>query len=154
MVDILNTSLFSVRWDLRSVWSILTLGAQIYLLVFLGAAVFAIIRCARILWSLKQMRHGSGQETGMILARFEWRIHSLRQLLVLALLVFGVILANEIFASLRAVQFSYMSLSEYSLREALEVPTAFAFFSLSSFVCLHALQWFVDMKIQRRLRHK
>ena len=94
MVDILNTSLFSVRWDLRSVWSILTLGAQIYLLVFLGAAVFAIIRCARILWSLKQTRHGSGQETGMILARFEWRIHSLRQLLVLALLVFGVILAS------------------------------------------------------------
>ncbi len=90
----------------------------------------------------------------MTLARFEWRMHSLRQLLVLALLLFGVILANEVFASLRAVQLSYISLSEYHLREALEVPTAFAFFSLSTFACLHALQWFVDTKIQRRMRRK
>ncbi len=88
----------------------------------------------------------------MALTRLEWKMHFLRQLLLLALLTSGVILANEVFASLRAVQFSYMSLSEYGLREALEIPTALSFLSLCTLVCVHAFQWFVDSRIQRQLR--
>ena len=151
-MDILNTSLFSVRWDLRAIWRILTVPAQIYLIGLFVTAAFAIVRSTRTLWSLRLVRCDAGQNATTTLARLASRMRSLQQLLILALLVFGVVLANEVFASLRAVQLSYMSLSEYHLREALEAPTAFAFFSLSTFVCLHALQWFADTRIQRQLR--
>ena len=153
-MDLLNTSLFSVPWDLRAIWRILTVVAQTYLMGLFGMAVFAILRTARTLWFHRQVRQDSSQEAATTYERLASRMHSLRQFLVFGLLVFGVVLANEVFASLRAVQLSYTSLSEYHLREALEVPTAFAFFSLSVFVCLHALQWCADATIQSRLRRK
>ena len=150
----LNPSLFSVHWDLRAIWHILTVVAQLYLIGLFGTAAVMIVRIARTLWSLKQVRRYSSQEVATTLARLASSMHSLRQFLALALLIFGVVLTNEIFASLRAVQFSFMSLSEYHLRKALEVPTAFAFFSLSIFACLHALQWCADATIQKRLRRE
>ncbi len=146
--------MFTVRWDLRAIWNLLTVVARIYLLGLFGTSAVAIVRSARTLWSLRQKRGDAGHEATPTLSRLASRIHSLQQLLVLVLLVFGAVLTNEVFASLRAVQLSNISLSEYRLQEALEVPTAFAFFSLSIFVCLHALQWFVDATIQRRLRRK
>ena len=151
-MDILNTSLLSVRWDLRAIWQILTFVAQIYLTGLFGTIIFTIGTSARTLWLLRQLADRTGQESTAAFQELAWRIHSLRQFLTLAFLVFGVVLANEVFASLRTVRPSYMSLSEYRLSDALEAPTAFAFVSLSTFFCLHVLQWYADARIQRKLR--
>ena len=147
-----HISLISVQWDFRSLWGILPILTKAYLVGLLGIATFASITSARMHWSLRQTNRDHDREGPLTHARLASYIHSLRQLMVLALLAFGAALASSVFGSLRAVRFSYMSLSEYRLEEALEVPTAVAFFSFSIFVYLHLLQWCADARLQRRLR--
>jgi len=94
-------------------WQILTFVAQFYLIGLFGVTIFAIGTTMRSLWLLRQLVQHDGQESTVAFSKLAWRIHFLRQLSGLAFLVFGVVLANEVFASLRTVQLSDMSLSEY-----------------------------------------
>ena len=126
--------------------------AKIYLIYLFGAAAFAMLRSVQTLWSIRQIRGKGCEEERTRLNRLASRVHFLRRLLTLNALLLGAVLSNEILATLRVVQLSFASLSEYRLQEALQVPTAFAFFSLFILVCLHILQWIADARIRRQFQ--
>jgi len=74
-------------------------------------------------------------------------IENLRQLHTLFFFLFGIVFANEIFAILRAIGYSSMSLS--ALRIGVFEPIiAFAFLVFAVLTFLHALQWVVAARLR------
>ena len=142
-----------MRLDVRAIWNPLTVVEQIYLIFLFGTGALAVLRSAQTIWSIRQIKRIGTEEGRTLLNQLTIRVYFLRQLLTLNVLLLGVVLANEVFATLRAVQLSFLSLTEYRLQEALEVPTAFAFLWLLILTCLHILQWIVDARIRRQF-HK
>ncbi len=145
----MHHSILSVQWDMRSLWAIMPQVAHLYLLALLGVVVFVLVTSVRILWAIRSWEPGSRHSH--VFAKLPLRICFLRQLLVLTFLLFGVTLSNEVFGSLRTVRLSHLSLSAYSLQEALEAPTAFAFVVCATLVFLHALQWYVSASVSNQL---
>jgi hypothetical protein len=72
---------------------------------------------------------------------------SLRQFHTLLLLLFGVCCANEVFATLRAIQSSSMSLSAARI-DVFEPVAAFAFLVFVVLIFLHILQWTAAARLQ------
>jgi len=64
------------------------------------------------------------------------------------LLVFGVALTDEIFRSLRAYEYSKMSLSEPTAAGIADPILAFAYSCLIIFTVLHLLQWLVSSRLE------
>jgi hypothetical protein len=81
--------------------------------------------------------------------RFMRRIHNLRQLHFMFLLIFGVALTDEIFRSLRAYEYSKMSLSEPTGAEIADPVLAFAYSCLIIFTVLHLFQWLVSSRLEK-----
>jgi hypothetical protein len=75
------------------------------------------------------------------------RIETLRQFHALLFLLFGIVFANEMFATLRAIEYSSMSLSAARI-DVFEPLTAFAFFVFVVLVFLHSFQWIVGSRVQ------
>jgi hypothetical protein len=145
---ILAISLLSVRWDLRLMWSSLSLIAKLYLVGLSVISAFCLLTCARIIaLSLRPLKGVSGP-LAIHYDRSSGRIRFSQRLLILAFLMFGTVLANEVFGSLRAVELSYMSLSAISVTETLSVPTGLAFVVCSLFTFLYILLWFVESRLE------
>jgi hypothetical protein len=75
------------------------------------------------------------------------QIENLRQFHTLLFLLFGVCCANEVFATLRGIKYSSMSLSAPTI-EVFEPVVAFAFFVFVVLMFMHALQWTVAVRLQ------
>lgn len=75
------------------------------------------------------------------------RIKTVRQLHTLLFLFFGACTANEVFAGLRAIQYSSMSLSILGI-DVFEPFVAYAFVVFMILSVLHALQWTLDYRLQ------
>jgi len=148
----LNTSLFSVQWELRAIWHVLSGAAQVYFIALLCMAVWATARCAQAIWFLKQPRQkcDADKDTALVQTNHTSRIYAIQQVLFLIILLFGAVLANEVFASLKAVQYSRFSMSEYHIDEALQIPAAFAFLSACVFVYVHAFCWMAQTCLLRK----
>ena len=144
-----SVSLFSVQWDLRSIWASMDLISKAYFLALLGSTAFIGLSAARILWAIRQSKPERNQNTKADWQRLSIRLHNGFRFFFLLFLVFGVAVANAVFVGLRAVHYSYSSPSEYPSVGALELPTAFSFLSLSIFVCLYCLLWFTEIRIRR-----
>ncbi len=143
-----SVSLFSVQWDLRSIWASMDLISKAYLLALLGSTTFIGFSAARTLWAIRQLKPERNQNREADWQRLSIRLHDRFRFLFLMLLVFGLVVANAVFGSLRAIDSSSLSISEYHTVAALELPTAFSFVSLSIFVCLYCLLWFTETRIR------
>jgi hypothetical protein len=73
---------------------------------------------------------------------------TVRQLHLLLLLLFGVTLANEVFATLRGIRYSSMSLSVARI-DVFEPCAAFSFVVFGVLVLLHAFQWISSVRLRR-----
>jgi hypothetical protein len=78
------------------------------------------------------------------------RIETLRQFHIFLLLLFGVDCANEVVATLRAIQYSSASLSAVRM-DGFEPLAAFSFFVLVVLLFLHVFQWAVSTRLRRVL---
>jgi hypothetical protein len=74
-------------------------------------------------------------------------VGTLRQFHAFLFLLFGICSANEVFATLRAIQYSSMSLSAAKI-DVFEPITALAFVVFSVLLFLHVFQWAVAHRLQ------
>jgi hypothetical protein len=144
--------ILTVPWDLRSLWAIFTVTAKFYIVCLLIAAAYTIFFLAR---TALRLRRASKDAASADAARVKPRlveitkgIDNLRQFHTLLFLLSGVSCANEMFATLRTVRYSWMSLSAARI-DVFEPVVAFAFFVFALLVFLHAFQWTVAARVQR-----
>jgi hypothetical protein len=142
--------ILTVHWDLRLLWASLTVTAKFYIICLLGTAACTTYFLARTMYHLRRLQKESSIEAASVRRRqFEItrRIETLRQLHTLLFLLFGVVFANEMFATLRAIEYSSMSLSAARI-DVFEPLTAFAFFAFVVLVFLQTFHWIVAARLQ------
>jgi hypothetical protein len=93
--------------------------AKFYILFLLAASVYSTYSLARIRLGLHKLPNRvastDSADVGLHLNEITGRLATLRQLHMSLLLLFGVCCANEVFATLRAIQYSLMSLSSIKI---------------------------------------
>ena len=143
--------ILTVPWDLRSLWVVLTITAKVYLLLLTtatGYSTYCLARATcRLRELLKRMAAADAGDMGRRLAAMNRGIATLRQFHALLLLLFGVCCTNEVFATLRMIQNSSMSLSAAQIN-AFEPVAAFAFVVFVVFIFLHVFQWSLEASLQ------
>jgi hypothetical protein len=138
--------ILTVHWDLRLLWAVLTVTAKFYIFCLLAAAAYTTYCLARTVSRLRRL-HKDVASTDRAtvkhrLIEMTRAIESLRQLYTLFFFLFGIVFANEIFAILRAIGYSSMSLPALRI-DVFEPITAFAFLVFAVLTFLHVLQWIV-----------
>src|SRR5262249_34273814 len=106
--------ILTVPWDLRALWSVMTVTAKFYLVCLFMSAAYSMYSLGRVEWRCRQSRKRvtpTDANESRLRQKLDFRAQSLGQLHTLLLLAFGVCCANEAFAGLRAMRYSSMSLS-------------------------------------------
>jgi hypothetical protein len=143
--------ILTVHWDLRMLWADLTVTAKFYifcLVVATGYSAVLLVRTTSRFYRLP--KDGAVSDSSVVryhLIEMTKGIENLRQLHTLLFFLFGVFLTNEIYAGVRAILESRMSLSARGF-EVFGPVIAFAFCTLVVFVVLHSLQWIVAARMQ------
>jgi hypothetical protein len=140
--------ILTVHWDMRLVWAVLTVTAKFYILFLLAATVYSTSSLALITIRLHRLlKHGASADMSLRLIEMTKRVESLRQFHTLLFLLFGLCCANEVFATLRTIHYSWLSLSAAKI-DVFEPVTAFAFLVFVVLTFLHAFQWAVAARLQ------
>jgi len=148
--------ILTVHWDFRLLWAVLTITAKLYVLCLLtsASAGYSTFSLARIPSNLRQILKRASltdkDELKFRLSRLTLKIQTLRQFHALLFFLFGICCANEVFATLRSIQYSSMSLSAARI-DVFEPVVAFGFFVFVVLLFLHAFQWAVADRVQRAL---
>ena len=141
--------IISVPWDFRSLWSILTLTAKLYVFCLLAGAAYSTYTLARVAFRLRQVVGHSSltEENRARVNKMAAWVQAARQLHTTLFLLFGICCANEVFATLRTSQHSSMSLSAATI-DVFEPVTAFAFSVFAVLLALHLFQWAITHRLQ------
>lgn len=143
--------ILTVHWDLRMLWAGLTVTAKFYILCLVLAAGYSavvLVRTSSRLHSLS--KEGAASDPPRVkhqVIEMTKGIENLRQLHTLLFFLFGVFFTNEIYAAVRAIQDSRMSLSALGF-EVFGPVIAFAFCTFVTFAVLHVLQWVLAARLQ------
>ena len=147
-------SIFSVESDLRVLWVMLSLTSKFYIACLVTASAYSMVSYIRTLSRLHdQQRRGSLVESGAEISRLSgvcWSIENVRQLHLLLLLLFGMSLANEVLATLRAIRYASMSLSAANI-EVFEPCAALALLVFGVLSFFQVFQWIVAARLRRAL---
>jgi hypothetical protein len=131
----------SAGYDLIVLWKVLSQTAKLYAVFFLASAGYASYSLIRVFAGLGNLREKAA------LTRVERRIANIRQIILLLLLLFGMTVANEAFAWLRAARFMQSHCGDCI--DASGLLAAFAFAVFAVLVALHAFQWIASVRLQR-----
>lgn len=149
-------SILAVHWDLLMLWQRLTLPAKLYILCLLVAALYTMYFLARTIFGLRHLSEGvTATETSARRFRLLEMIHgteNLRDFITLLFFLFGISIANEMFATLRAIRYSSMSLAEAHM-DIFEPLTAFAFVVFVALAGLHTVRWTITAFLRAKLAH-
>jgi hypothetical protein len=143
-------NLLSHSWDVRMLWFILPLQAKLFFLCLLLATTYMIFSIA---FAYRRGRSFAPNGTEPFLRslhpRFLRRMHNLRQLHFTFLLIFGVIMTDELFRALQAYERSKLALSESTAAQIADPVLAFAYCCLLIFTFLQILQWLVSIYLEK-----
>jgi hypothetical protein len=143
--------ILKVHWDLRMLWTVLTVTAKFYICCLAMGAGYSLVFPIRTTYRSQGLsKHRTASDSAYIkreLIEMTKGIESVRQLHTLLFFLFGVFCTNEIYAAVRAIQDSRMSLSALGF-EAFGPVIAFAFCTFVTFAVLHSLQWIVAARLQ------
>jgi hypothetical protein len=143
--------ILTVPWDVRAIWSVLTPTAKFYVLCLLLAAVATTYFLGQAIFRIRRLRTSVAPMDAEIAelraTEVKGRIENLRQLHLLLFFMFGMFFANEMFALVRAIEHSSMSLSAARI-DICEPITALAFFVFGVLLFLHIFQWIVAVRLQ------
>jgi hypothetical protein len=140
--------ILTVHWDVRLLWAVLTITAKFYILFLLAATVYSTCSLARIAISSRRLlKHAASTGVSLRLIEMTRAVETLRQFHTFLFLLFGICCASEVFATLRTIQYSSMSLSAARI-DVFEPVTAFAFFVFVVLLFLHVFQWAVAHRLQ------
>lgn len=138
--------ILAMHWDLRALWGVLTITAQLYILCLTVGTFYSTYSLIRIAFRLNRLR-GSDETDSFRLFQMSSKLETLRQFHLCLLLLFGIDCANEVVATLRAIRYSSMSLSAPTM-DIFEPLAAFSFFILVVLLFLHVFQWAVSTRLQ------
>jgi hypothetical protein len=138
--------ILTVHWDVRALWSAISLSAKLYLFCLIVLAGYTVFRLASAVKYLCTLRSQLAGEAARSLQRVTSGLRHLRQLHFLFLLIFGACFASECFGGIRAIQYSASSLCPATI-QVFEPATAFAFVVFVILGFIHALQWFVSSRL-------
>jgi hypothetical protein len=145
-----SMNLISQSWDFRMLWIILPLQTKLFFLCLFLTAIYMTFSLAIIyLRSRSAARKPTEPLPSALHLRFLKRIHNLRQLHFMFLLVFGVTLTDEVFRSLRAYENSKSSLGALTAAEVADPVLAFAYCCLIIFTSLHLFRWVVSNQLEK-----
>jgi len=99
----------SVPWDFRSLGA-LTVTAKLYLICLLAASVYSTYSLTRITVRLRHIAKREKAEMALV-DKVTAKAKSLPEFHTMVLLLFGLRCSNEVFAILRGIQSSAVSLS-------------------------------------------
>jgi hypothetical protein len=143
--------ILKVHWDFRMLWAVLTVSAKFYICCLAVATGYSLVFLIRTAYRSHGLsKHGAASDSPQKkheLIKMAKGIENVRQLLTLLFFLFGVFCTNEIYAAVRAIQDSRMSLSALGF-EAFGPVIAFAFCTFITFAGLHSLQWIVAARLQ------
>jgi hypothetical protein len=143
--------ILTVPWDVRAIWSVLTPTAKFYVLCLLLAVVATTYSLGQAIFRIRRLRTSVAPMDAEIAelraTEVKGRIENLRQLHLLLFFMFGMFFANEMFALVRAIEHSSMSLSAARI-DICEPITALAFFVFGVLLFLHIFQWIVAVRLQ------
>jgi flagellar biosynthesis protein FlhB len=143
--------ILTVHWDLRLEWAVLTVTAKFYVFCLLAAAAyttfFLVQTVSRIRRLQKDVASIDATPVKCRLIEMTRGIENLRQFHILLFFLFGMFFANEMFALIRAIEYSSMSLSAARI-DVFEPVAAFAFFVFVVLTLLHVFQWIVAARLQ------
>jgi hypothetical protein len=135
-------------WSLLELWMFLTVLGRLYILCLLAAFAYTAYFLIRVVSRLGLGRFGTdAQPAKSYYLSMTGGIEDLRQLHFLLLLLFGVSLANEVLAALRAFKYASPSLSGDSIGE-FEPVAMYAFLVLVVLTFLHECQWIVAARLR------
>jgi hypothetical protein len=139
------------HWDLRMLWAVLTVTAKFYICCLSAATGYSLVFLVRTAYRSHGLsKHGAASDspqTKREIIKMAKGIENVRQLHTLFFFLFGVFCTNEIYAAVRAIQDSRMSLSALGF-EVFGPVIAFAFCTFVTFACLHSFQWIVAARVQ------
>jgi len=140
--------ILTVHWDVRLLWASLTITAKFYILVLLASTVYSTCSLARIAIRVRRLlKHEASTDVSLRQMEMTRAVGTLRQFHTFLFLLFGICCANEVFATLRAIQYSAVSLSAAKM-DVFRPVTAFAFFVFVVLLFLHVFQWTVAHRLQ------
>ena len=146
-------NLLTTNGDFRLLWELLPLQTRFYLLFLFAAATYSCIALGRILIRIRKspgIRFAADAEE--FYRRPSARLHNLRQLHLLLLLLFGLFLTDEAFRTAQSSKQAQMMLTVPTIAELLDPLLGFAFLSLFVLTVLHSLQWFVSWRLEVKTR--
>lgn len=144
-------SLLTTSWDFRLLWTVLPIQTRGYLLCLFAAAIYSGISLRKTFIRIRRLPGiMPGAEAEAFYRSISARLRNLRQLHFLFLLLFGLFLTDEAFRAERAHMYSRMSLACVSFNQLLDPLLCFAFVVLLVLTILHALQWFVASRLERK----
>jgi hypothetical protein len=144
-----------MRWDFREAWPLLSIPAKFYLLFLLASTFYAGYLLIRTELELRVLLKHGAAITSLVQRRiFELggRLANLRQFSTMLRILFGVFFANESFNTIRAIQFSVLSLSPARF-DIFGPLIEFAFVAQAILAVLHGLQWIASSRLQSCLAH-
>ncbi len=143
--------ILTVHWDLRMLWAGLTVTAKFYIFCLVAAAGYSTVLLVRTTSRFHRLsKDGVPLDSPRVrhhLIEMTKGIENLCQFHTLLFFLFGVFLTNEMYAAVRAIQDSRMSLSALGF-EVFGPVIAFSFCTLVTFVILHVFQWIVAARLQ------
>ncbi len=142
-------NIFTTPWDLRSLWTELPIQTRLYLLSLIAAAIYSGISLTKTFLRIRKLSC-SMPAADALYRRLSVRLHNLRQLHFVFLLLFGLFLTDEAFRAERAYMYSRMSLACVSLNQILDPLVCFAFVVLLILTILQSLQWLVTYLLERK----
>lgn len=143
--------ILTVPWDLRMLWSVMSMSGKLYLVCLFVMAAYTIVYSARVTYYLRTLIALGSSDAQRIRATLVSRMRHLRQIHFLFLLVFGAFFASEFFGIIRAIRYSDASLSAVRM-EIFEPAAGLAFVVFAVLSFLHIIQLFISGLIDRPRR--
>jgi hypothetical protein len=125
-------------------WKMFSGTARLYTVVFLICVGYASYSLARVLASPGKLREKAS------LTCDERRIESVRQTILLLLLLFGMTAANEAYRAFCGVPLSCPFRGDLDVVDGCGPWAIFTFTVFGALAVLHALQWIASVRLQRR----
>ena len=136
-------NIWSERWDVIIIWKVLSGTAHLYitfLFLFGGYSSYSLVR---VFMGLSNLRDKAA------VAQVERRITTVRQIILLLLLLFGMTVANEAFLAIPGLRHYSRAMAGDGI-DAFGPWTAFIFAVFGALTFLHVVQWIVSTCLQRR----
>jgi hypothetical protein len=138
--------ILSLPWDFRPLWAALTLTSKLYIICLLAASAYTTYSLTRITVRLRKIAKREKAEM-LLVDMMTAKAQTLCEFHAALCLLFGLCCSNEVFATMRGIQNSAVSLSAARF-DVFGPVVAFAFFVFAVLLFLHGLRWAVAHRLR------